>query len=332
MSTTATATATATETPAVKAGYGDDRDRPLPEVTVFDKATATPEAVVAALIQAGGCIIRNLVGAEELAVIEKDTRPYLEVDGTWDGTFFPKETHRVSGLAEKSTAYMESIVGNKLYQDVCKVMLSSTITSWLGDEQKVSTSTPQVNTTFVLSVGPGARAQGLHRDSMIHHVQVQRMTADEYQIGQDPEIGIFVAGKKTTRQNGATRFIPGSHLWGPDTPPDESLAYYAELEPGDSFFMMAACLHGGSANTTPDEERLVYCAFMTKGFLRQEENQYLTNDKEKIKKLQSPEMLKLLGYDLSRPFLGWIQTGHPMTALEGPGPAQKGPVTKTDYY
>jgi hypothetical protein len=62
----------------------------------------------------------------------------------------------------------------------------------------------------------------------------------------------------------------------------------------------------------------------------QEENQYLTNDKEKIKKLQSTEMLKLLGNDLSRPFLGWIQTGNPMTALEAP--SGNGPVTKQDYY
>ena len=59
----------------------------------------------------------------------------------------------------------------------------------------------------------------------------------------------------------------------------------------------------------------------------QEENQYLTNNQEKILELQSPEMLKLLGYDLSRPFLGWIQTGNPLTALIKP--AQQG---KTDYY
>jgi ectoine hydroxylase-related dioxygenase (phytanoyl-CoA dioxygenase family) len=343
-------TATETATPSLTVIYGDDRDRPLPEVQIFDNAKVTAESVIAALIKSGGCIIKNLLNAEELAAIEKDTRPYLDVDGTWEGSFFPKETHRVSALAEKSTSFMENIVGNKLYQKVCSSMLSSTITSWLGDKQKVSTSTPQVNATFVLAVSPGAHAQGMHRDSMVHHVQVTRKTAEEYEIGQDPEIGIFVAGKKTTRANGATRFIPGSHLWGPNTPPDEKLAFYAELDPGDCFFMLASSLHGGSANTTEDEERLIYCAFMTKGFLRQvlrplplclpavmalimysrEENQYLTNNQQKIKEIQSPAMLKLLGYDLSRPFLGWIQTGNPMTALTGS--TQKGPLAKNDYY
>jgi len=89
--------------------------------------------------------------------------------------------------------------------------------------------------------------------------------------------------------------------------------------------MLCSCFHGGSANTTLDEERLLYCALMTKGFLRQEENQYLTNNQEKLKELHGPEVLKLIGYDISRPFLGWIQTGNPMTALMGS-------AAKSDYY
>ncbi|EXJ79517.1 hypothetical protein A1O3_07796 [Capronia epimyces CBS 606.96] len=311
--------------PVVK--YGDDRDRPLPELQILQSATATAEAVVAALVQSGGCVVKNLIHADGLAEIEKDTRPYLNAADTWEGSFFPKETRRVTALAEKSTAFMETIVGNKLYQDLCKIMLRSTVSNWLGDEQKISTSYPQVNSTFILSVGPGARAQGLHRDSTMHHMNPTRKTAEEYQIGQDPEIGIFVCAKRTTKANGATRFIPGSHLWDPDTPPTESLTRYVELQPGDAFFMLPSCLHGGSTNTTKDEERLLYGAFMTKSYLRQEENQYLTNNHEKLKKLQSTEMLKLLGYDLSRPFLGWIQSGNPLTALFEP--AEKG---KTDYY
>lgn len=49
----------------------------------------------------------------------------------------------------------------------------------------------------------------------------------------------------------------------------EDQAVYAELSPGDAFMMLSSCYHGGSANKTDDEERLVYSCFMTKGYLRQ---------------------------------------------------------------
>lgn len=47
----------------------------------------------------------------------------------------------------------------------------------------------------------------------------------------------------------------------------------------------------------------------------QEENQYLNNDPEKLKEWYDDDMLKLIGYNLSRPFLGWIHGGNPLIAL-----------------
>lgn len=102
---------------------------------------------------------------------------------------------------------------------------------------------------------------------------------------------LFVAGKKCTRQNGATRVVPGSHLWDYRAPPpvypegdsnpssgDLDKFFHAEMAPGDAFMMLGGTYHGAGANTTANEERLVYAAFATRGYLRQEENQYLAND------------------------------------------------------
>jgi ectoine hydroxylase-related dioxygenase (phytanoyl-CoA dioxygenase family) len=83
--------------------------------------------------------------------------------------------------------------------------------------------------------------------------------------GRETAVGVFVAGVKTHKANGATRFIPGSHLWGNERQPKEEECVYAELEAGDAFFMLASCYHGGSANTTKDEWRLVYGTFCTRG-------------------------------------------------------------------
>jgi len=148
---------------------------------------------------------------------------------------------------------------------------------------------------------------------MIHHNEPTRMNAEDYKLGQDTGIGWFVAGKKTTKANGATRFIPGSHLWDLETPPSEDLAFYAELQPGDGFMMLSSCFHGGSANTTTNEERLLYSCFMTKGSLRQEENQYLSNNPDIIKHMYDVDTLKLIGYNTSAPFLGWTEKGHPLS-------------------
>ena len=137
----------------------------------------------------------------------------------------------------------------------------------------------------------------------------------EHELGRDAGIGLFVAGKKCTRQNGATRFIPGSHLWDySEGPAREDQTFYAEMEPGDAFIVLSGCYHGGSANKTEDEERLVYSTFSTRGWMRQEENQYLANEIEAIKRL--PDWLQeRVGFGLSRPFLGWVNLSNPMQVL-----------------
>lgn len=238
-------------------------------VDEFDASSVTKDEVVQSLIRNGGCIIRGVLSKEDVASIEKQVRPYIEADRAWDGGFFPPETRRVMGLAGKAPQFIELIPGNPLYRSVCDEFLTSRFECWFGSQKEVSVSEPQLNNTIVFSINPGARAQELHRDDMIHHNFQPAITSDQYKMGRDTGIGFFVAGKRTTKENGATRFVPRSHLQATDTPPNEADAVYAELEPGDGFIMLSSCYHGGSANMTENEERLVYSCFMTKGFLRQ---------------------------------------------------------------
>lgn len=61
---------------------------PLPEVKIFNAASATVEDLVEAIRVAGGVVIRNVLDQDELARIERDTRPELEKDTAWgDGMF-----------------------------------------------------------------------------------------------------------------------------------------------------------------------------------------------------------------------------------------------------
>jgi ectoine hydroxylase-related dioxygenase (phytanoyl-CoA dioxygenase family) len=152
-----------------------------------------------------------------------------------------------------------------------------------------------------------------HRDDPIHHTYWS--AAKEHHLGRDNGIGFFLAGKKSTQQNASTRFAPGSHLWDYALPPpSDDYTFYAKLDPGDGFMVLSGCYHGGSANATENEERLLYSTFTTRGYLRQEENQYIANEIEKIKTLPL-ELQMFDGCELSKPFMGWVDMASPWNWL-----------------
>ncbi|EXJ95343.1 hypothetical protein A1O1_00463 [Capronia coronata CBS 617.96] len=302
--------ATITETPKTQT-Y---KVKPTPPIPVVDGPTTTPEEVVEALKVAGGCIVRRAVPVEIVDQVEKDIRPALDQDTPWVGSFFPANTKRCYGVLGKSDAACE-VVLNPLFQAVASMLLTDANWFWEGTEKRWAVSKPQLMNTTVFSIGPGATAQPLHRDDGIHHRIPKAIDSYPADLKRDTSLGFLVAGKKATKENGATRFIPGSHLWAHEQPPDESLCQYAELEKGDAFFMLSGVFHGGSANHTTDEERLIFANFMTRGWLRQEENQYLTYEKEVMQRLPV-EIQKLVGYSLSEPFLGWVNAADPRIVLD----------------
>ena len=307
-----------------------------PVVDYFRAATVKTDEIVHSLIRSGGCIVRNLIDPSDLIAIEKDVRPFLDADKPWIGSFFPPETRRTGGLACKSPTFLRVIVQNRLYQSVCAELVTSKIKNCYGAETVENVSLPQLNSAFAISIGPGAKPQGLHRDDVTYHNLLPGITAGEYRVGRDTSVLLFVAGSKVTRENGTTRFVPGSHLKGSGEAPDEADAVYAEMEPGDGFIMLASTYHGGSANMTTDQERLMYGTSMVKGFLRQvsrhknmnetlqgcrslsakfllmqEENQYLALPLEKVKQLPK-EIQRLLGYGVSNPWTGWVDFKDPV--------------------
>lgn len=152
----------------------------------------------------------------------------------------------VNGLPAKSPIYTEKVLAHPLFVEVSNQLLNARSSAWVGGKEEHYVSSPQLNSTSVLAIGPGARAQGLHRDDMLHYNKQPKITAEQYTTDRDTAVGIFLAASKATIANGATRFIPGSHLddstYGPG---DESKAVYAEMDPGDAFLMLASCYHGG---------------------------------------------------------------------------------------
>ncbi|EXJ93146.1 hypothetical protein A1O3_01703 [Capronia epimyces CBS 606.96] len=298
---------------------------PTPPVDTL-ASNASAEDIVAALARAGGCVVKNFVAVDTIEKLKRDFYPLLdaETDG-WSGSFFSNASRRVTGCCSKSLSFAEEIVGHPLWNEVCNILLSSTHTSYTQYEQVTFTSGPQICNTTVYSILPGSEEQALHRDDRIHHAHLP--AAHQHTVGRDFGVGLFVAGTKCTQENGATRFIPGSHLWDYSAPPPKDhVPAYAVMEPGDAFLMLSGCYHGASANVTtrdqPDNERLLFGTFFTKATLRQEENQYLASDLSVIKNYPD-HILRLMGFDISKPFLGWVDMASPMAAIRKETKLQK---------
>lgn len=66
-----------------------------------------------------------------------------------------------------------------------------------------------------MRIGPGGKAQPLHRDDYIaHNVHTEVSEWDDSRdMRRETAVGCFVAGSRVTPENGGTAFIPGSHLW-----------------------------------------------------------------------------------------------------------------------
>ncbi|WQF77178.1 Putative phytanoyl-CoA dioxygenase [Colletotrichum destructivum] len=309
--------------PNVSANYG-------PEVQKVPADTPI-EDIIYLLKRDGGVFLKQLIPVADVDQAWEECRERLENDVEWNGSFFPKQTQRATALLALSPTYAKTQVMNSVYQQVCDHFLTTRSCFWWGSEKKESVSKPYVHSCTAMRIGPGGKAQPLHRDDYIshnHHPEVGSWD-DERDKNRESAVGLFVAGSKVTKENGGTQFIPRSHLWGTDrdVPPRVEECIYAEMEKGDAFIMLASAYHAGGHNTTKDEKRLVFATFVTRGYLRQEENQFLSVPQEIAKQYDRP-IQEFMGYAISEPACGYVDQLDPIFVLR---PELKGDGRPTDF-
>jgi ectoine hydroxylase-related dioxygenase (phytanoyl-CoA dioxygenase family) len=163
----------------------------------------------------------------------------------------------------------------------------------------------QVNYTGVMHLGPGETAQALHRDAFYYPFR---------NPGPVTVQGSIWAVSDFTADNGATRIVPGSHLWDEERQPGPQEIVPAEMPAGSVLIYTNTLIHGGGANNS-DAPRTGIGLNLSLGWLRQQENQYLTLPPAIAKTL--PEKLqRLIGYDFGAPFLGAVEGANPHALLE----------------
>ena len=163
----------------------------------------------------------------------------------------------------------------------------------------------QLSAPVGICIGPGEKAQVLHRDDAIYPVP-------------EPHPPLVVNTMwpldEFTVENGATRYIPGSHQWAPgQRPGPDDPVEAAVLSPGSVLFYLGSLWHGGGANQTA-RPRLGVILEYAAGWLRPQENHCLAVSRDVVRDL--PERLQeLLGYNIYPPFVGYVDGTHPRRVL-----------------
>lgn len=163
----------------------------------------------------------------------------------------------------------------------------------------------QLSSVQGIEVHPGAADQGLHRDDDIFRLPHPHPVF---------EVNVMWAVTDFTAANGATRVVPGSHLWPGGQEPEPGSAVPAEMAAGSALFWLGSTWHGAGANHT-EQPRIGFYSGYSLGWLRQEEMMYLALPPEAVAPL--PEALqRLIGYELKGSLtLGWLDGRDPRKVL-----------------
>jgi ectoine hydroxylase-related dioxygenase (phytanoyl-CoA dioxygenase family) len=260
-----------------------------PALPTFE-ATDAPEAVAGALAERGGAIVRAAAAASLLAQLEAELTPYLDAVAFSRGHFMGRRTKRTGRLIAKSRAARE-LVRHPLVLEVVERLLGP------------HCHNVQLHATMAIRIHPGETAQTLHRDDNVFPLR---------HPGAPISINAIWALQDFTRDNGATRVVPASHVWDDERVPMESEAAVVEMPRGSVVIFDNALYHGGGANRarTP---RLAALFAYSQGWVRQLENQYLAVPPELARTLPR-DLRELVGYR-THGFLGSFETGSPELAL-----------------
>jgi ectoine hydroxylase-related dioxygenase (phytanoyl-CoA dioxygenase family) len=268
--------------------------------------TTSVAEVVEILCRDGGVIVEGLAEAELLDRFMADLAPFLDRVPFGEKGFTGARTRRCAALFAKSSATAELMM-KELFLGACDAILADDFSYPTTKGATTVKTTMQVSVTQAIQIWPGQPAQPLHRDDYLHHRR---------HPGPDSQVQILYAATDFTSDNGATLVVPGSHQWDDERLPKVEEAVAATMTRGSALIYLGSTYHGGGSNRTEDELRTAIILSLSRGYLRQEENQYLVVPADLVKRYPA-RVQQLLGYAISTPFCGWIEMQDPSVALSG---------------
>ena len=257
-------------------------------------------AITAALREEGACIVEALMPPLRLTRFKSEVMPYVDATAVGRDGFTGFKTTRTGALATRSQACRELIM-DPLLIGAC------------DDFLKPFCDRYQLHLTQLIRIMDGQGAQVLHRDRLAW--------GGFLRADIEPQLNTIWAITDFTEANGATRVVPGSNLWEDAREPQEDEIGYAEMAAGSALIYSGSVIHSGGANRSGADRmglNITYCL----GWLRQEENQYLSCP---------PEIAKDFPEDL-RAMLGYTMGGFALGYFSPPGAPGEGPEGAPPEY
>ncbi len=245
-------------------------------------ATAAATDLTKAIERDGAVIVENLIDAGQVQATLDDLRPHIEATPTSRDDFAGYQTTRTGALVARSPA-CRTLVMHPSIIETCNEFLLPNCNRY------------QLHLTQVIRLMPGQKKQPLHRD---------RLVWGEYLQGVEPQLSTLWALTDFTRENGATQVVLGSPAWPKEREAKAEEISYAEMPRGSVLVYSGTVLHAGGANHSA-ADRVGLNITYSLGWLRQEENQYLSCPPEIAKDLD-PALQELLGYTMMSYALGYF--------------------------
>ena len=255
-------------------------------------ADAPVDAILAVLDRDGALILDDVLSADETDAFREELRPFVEATQPGRDSFTGRHTTRTGALVARSPICRAAVMDARI-RAICDKLLLPNCERY------------QLHLTQLIRILPGQAAQAIHRD---------RWAWGRYLKDIEPQLNTIWALTEFTEANGATQVVPGSITW-----PNQRVAELAEIaratmRKGSVLIYTGTVFHGGGANVS-DTERWGLNITYTLGWLRQEENQYLSCPPE-IARTLDPELQGLIGYAMGSYALGYYTP--PLPAGEGP--------------
>ncbi|CAG9982665.1 unnamed protein product [Clonostachys byssicola] len=263
--------------------------------------TASATEVVKALKEDGCLVIESMLPSSQIARLNKDmdialaditpgrpanaNTPPLP-DGA-DPAVFGAKTKRLGNMLNSSATFREEIINNDSLHSISAEIFKETGDYWLSTAQ-------------MIEIGPGTKAQPLHPDVVGWW--------PFWSMGEKwmPEFAVnfLIAVTDTTKKNGATGIVRGSHKMSYanalDNPAElwkysDDEVEQVELKAGDCLLLGGRIVHRGEENKTGDEYRRILSCTIISSALTPEEAHPLLLEGDKAKKL-SERAKKFLGF------------------------------------
>ena len=245
------------------------------------------EDIINTLRRDGGVIVANQVSAELIDKVKTELRKPFDAQGNkYQNDFNGYKTLRLNGILGFSRTSAELIAHPRVMEIADAVLHPNCVNYRIGS-------------CTAIEIHPGEGTQELHRDDDLYPIRIP---------GVEFQLSVMWALDDFTEQNGATRIVPCDHSQADISSIKDHDVVQALMPKGSVLYYLGSTIHGGGANHSQLPRSGLINTYSL-GWLRQEENQYLTITRE-IADSYPDHIRRLMGYQAHGRYLG-VYPGDP---------------------